>query len=112
MADDALFAELLTQGDWGLGWGYVRGLWEARDPGALPRVFMLNEEVFRPFVRLGHLVSPSMRRVLAQSRRDLSSDESVRRRTVGHAYDVGNDFFRWMLGPSMVFTCAIWPHPS
>jgi cyclopropane-fatty-acyl-phospholipid synthase len=110
VADDALFADLLTQGDWGLGWGYVHQLWDSKDPGGLPRVFMLNEEVFRPFVRLGQLGSPRMLRVLWRSRRDLSSDEAVRRRTVGHAYDVGNDFFRWMLGPSMVFTCAIWPH--
>lgn len=112
VADDALFSNLLTEGDWGLGWGYVHQLWEAKDPGALPRVFMLNEEVFRPFVRIGQCISPRMRRVLARSRRDLSSDEDVRRRTVGFAYDVGNDFFRWMLGPSMVFTCAIWPHPD
>jgi cyclopropane-fatty-acyl-phospholipid synthase len=110
VADDTLFGAVLTQGDWGLGWGYVERKWEAKDPGQIARVFMLNEEVFRPWVRLGHRISPRMRRVLATNRADLSPERSVRQRTVGQAYDVGNDFFQWMLGPSMVFTCAIWPH--
>jgi cyclopropane-fatty-acyl-phospholipid synthase len=47
--------------------------------------------------------------------------EEVRRRTgiahtrrrdksaIAHHYDVGNDFYGLVLGPSMVYSCAVWP---
>ncbi|MER6157175.1 cyclopropane-fatty-acyl-phospholipid synthase family protein [Streptomyces sp. NPDC001868] len=31
------------------------------------------------------------------------------RRAVSHHYDVGNDFYEIVLGPSMVYSCAYWP---
>jgi cyclopropane-fatty-acyl-phospholipid synthase len=31
-------------------------------------------------------------------------------RAVRHHYDVGNDFYRLVLGPSMVYSCAYWTH--
>ncbi|MFD8149660.1 class I SAM-dependent methyltransferase [Streptomyces sp. NPDC059720] len=34
------------------------------------------------------------------------------RRAVRHHYDVGNDFYEIVLGPSMVYSCAYWPAPD
>ncbi|MFF4587696.1 class I SAM-dependent methyltransferase [Streptomyces sp. NPDC001388] len=34
------------------------------------------------------------------------------RRAVSHHYDVGNDFYEIVLGPSMVYSCAYWPGPD
>ncbi|MFR9799182.1 class I SAM-dependent methyltransferase [Streptomyces sp. MS06] len=31
------------------------------------------------------------------------------RRAISHHYDVGNDFYEIVLGPSMVYSCAYWP---
>ncbi len=31
--------------------------------------------------------------------------------SVSHHYDVGNDFYRLVLGPSMVYSCAYWARP-
>ncbi|HVL85023.1 MAG TPA: cyclopropane-fatty-acyl-phospholipid synthase family protein [Pseudonocardia sp.] len=31
------------------------------------------------------------------------------RRAIAHHYDVSNTFYRWVLGPSMVYTCAVYP---
>src|SRR3954465_7761107 len=31
---------------------------------------------------------------------------------VSHHYDVGNDFYRLVLGPSMVYSCAVWADES
>ena len=28
---------------------------------------------------------------------------------ISHHYDVSNDFYRWVLGPSMAYTCAVYP---
>lgn len=34
------------------------------------------------------------------------------RAAISHHYDVGNDFYSRVLGPSMVYSCAYWPSPS
>ncbi|MFJ6740815.1 class I SAM-dependent methyltransferase [Streptomyces sp. NPDC091279] len=34
------------------------------------------------------------------------------RRAISHHYDVGNDFYETVLGPSMVYSCAYWPDPD
>lgn len=31
---------------------------------------------------------------------------------ISHHYDVGNDFYSLVLGPSMVYSCAVWPEDS
>lgn len=34
------------------------------------------------------------------------------KRAISHHYDVGNDFYEIVLGPSMVYSCAYWPEPD
>ncbi|WAZ22218.1 cyclopropane-fatty-acyl-phospholipid synthase family protein [Streptomyces cinnabarinus] len=34
------------------------------------------------------------------------------RRAISHHYDVGNDFYEIVLGPSMVYSCAYWQTPD
>jgi cyclopropane-fatty-acyl-phospholipid synthase len=34
------------------------------------------------------------------------------KRAISHHYDVGNDFYEIVLGPSMVYSCAYWPAPE
>ncbi|WP_419667210.1 class I SAM-dependent methyltransferase [Streptomyces sp. 2-1] len=34
------------------------------------------------------------------------------RRAISHHYDVGNDFYEIVLGPSMVYSCAYWDSPD
>ena len=110
--DDRFYRDVLSQGEWGLGWGYVYRNWESPDVKAVCLVFMLNEAIFRPYIKLAMSLSPWMQRVIARSDRDQSTEESIRRQTISACYDVGNDFYSWMLGPSMAYTCAIWPHPD
>src|SRR6266496_4303625 len=31
---------------------------------------------------------------------------------ISHHYDVSNRFYEWVLGPSMAYTCACYPHPE
>jgi cyclopropane-fatty-acyl-phospholipid synthase len=33
-------------------------------------------------------------------------------RAISHHYDVSNRFYEWVLGPSMVYTCACYPHET
>ena len=41
-------------------------------------------------------------------RHSLSRDS----RAISHHYDVSNRFYEWLLGPSMAYTCAVYPHPG
>ncbi|MFO0575781.1 MAG: class I SAM-dependent methyltransferase [Polyangia bacterium] len=109
---DDLYNEVLSQGDWGLGWGYVHKKWESEDVKKVCLVFMLNEYIFRPYVKLAMTASPWMQKIISLYEKNQSTAESVRRRTISECYDVGNDFFEWMLGPTMAYTCAIWPRPD
>ncbi|MEV0976683.1 cyclopropane-fatty-acyl-phospholipid synthase family protein [Streptomyces sp. NPDC049915] len=34
------------------------------------------------------------------------------KKAISHHYDVGNDFYELVLGPSMVYSCAYWPAPD
>lgn len=34
------------------------------------------------------------------------------RAAISHHYDVSNEFYRLVLGPSMVYSCAVWPSPE
>lgn len=110
--DDDFYSEVLSQGEWGLGWGYVHRKWESDDVKAVCLVIMLNESVFKPYVKLAMTASPWMQRIISRSDRNQSTEEQVRRQTISACYDVGNDFFTWMLGPSMAYTCAIFPRPD
>jgi len=66
-------------------------LYRALAPFALRRVPPPPEEV-----RLGGLVH--------SKRRDHDA--------ISHHYDVSNTFYRWVLGPSMAYTCAVFPKPD
>ena len=44
--------------------------------------------------------------------RGLLHTRSRDKAAVSHHYDVGNDFYRLVLGPSMVYSCAYWTRPD
>ncbi|WKX09766.1 class I SAM-dependent methyltransferase [Streptomyces sp. NL15-2K] len=51
------------------------------------------------------------REEIRRPRRNLHTKRSDRR-AISHHYDVGNDFYELVLGPSMVYSCAYWPAPE
>lgn len=79
----------------------ARGLAEAlRDPEVRAAV--------RGLVRLaGSPLPPAPPREEVRRRRHLHTKRSDRR-AISHHYDVGNDFYEIVLGPSMVYSCAYW----
>ncbi|WP_250399363.1 SAM-dependent methyltransferase [Streptomyces cellostaticus] len=79
----------------------ARGLAEAlRDPEVRAAV--------RELLRLaGPPIPPAPPREEVRRRRHLHTRHSDRR-AISHHYDVGNDFYELVLGPSMVYSCAYW----
>lgn len=51
---------------------------------------------------------PRWRRVAEGLRHSKTRDAEV----IHHHYDVSNAFYEWVLGPSMTYTCACYPHPD
>jgi cyclopropane-fatty-acyl-phospholipid synthase len=58
----------------------------------------------RPPLPPEEVVRPSR---LGRMRHDERSDSAA----ISHHYDVGNDFYALVLGPSMVYSCAYWTQP-
>jgi cyclopropane-fatty-acyl-phospholipid synthase len=51
---------------------------------------------------------PRWRRIARGLRHSRTRDAEA----IHHHYDVSNTFYEWVLGPSMTYTCACYPHPS
>ncbi|NUP21597.1 MAG: methyltransferase domain-containing protein [Streptomycetaceae bacterium] len=75
-----------------------------RDPEARAAV--------RGLVRLGGLpVPPAPPPEEVRRHRAHLHTKRTDKRAISHHYDVGNDFYEIVLGPSMVYSCAYWPAP-
>ncbi|MBA4865386.1 class I SAM-dependent methyltransferase [Streptomyces sp. PSKA54] len=85
----------------------ARGVWDAlRDPEARAAVRGLIK-VAGPFLP----PPPPREEMRRQGRLHLHTKRSDKR-AVSHHYDVGNDFYELVLGPSMVYSCAYWESPE
>lgn len=86
-------------------------VWE-RGEGGRTLVQALREPEVRAAVRellrlAGPPIPPAPPREEVRRRRHLHTRHSDRR-AISHHYDVGNDFYELVLGPSMVYSCAYW----
>ncbi len=66
-------------------------------------------------IGIEHLVpiAPPPQEVLPRWRRTVQGLRHSRTRdaeAIHHHYDVSNTFYEWVLGPSMTYTCACYPH--
>ena len=114
--DPSFFRDLVRGGEVALGQSYVDGKWSTPDLEDLGLVCHLNIDAFLPMIKGGTFMLLASRRVERWRQHWLSSwRESTpeqSREGMSVAYDVGNDFFRRMLGPSMIYSCAIWASPE
>ncbi|MER7486382.1 cyclopropane-fatty-acyl-phospholipid synthase family protein [Streptomyces sp. NPDC126497] len=110
--------DLAVEGDLYAALDRLAGLLWERDEGARTRVRTraLRDPAFRSAVRgliaLAGLPLPPAPppEEARRPRRGLHTRHSDRH-AISHHYDVGNDFYEIVLGPSMVYSCAYWPAP-
>jgi cyclopropane-fatty-acyl-phospholipid synthase len=69
----------------------------------LQRVELLR---FLGKVRLSHKVTPPPQETRL---RGLRHSKARDQQAIAHHYDVSNQFYEWILGPSMAYTCAVYP---
>ena len=119
-------------GDLGLARAYVSGDLELHgvhpgDPYELLKALAEKMDFRRPPARVlanivrsigfEHLkpIAPPPQEALPRWRRIAEGLRHSRTRdaeAIHHHYDVSNTFYEWVLGPSMTYTCACYPHPD
>ena len=99
--DERLYQRVLRDGTLGVGETFVDGWW---DCDALDQMI---DKVVR--ADLPSTLGKSWVLVAHAVRRSLFNRQAARAFEVGERhYDIGNDLYRAMLGPRMVYTCAYW----
>ncbi len=110
-----------ARNDLGLARAYVAGELEVHGDlhEALRRLWLVNDGnlPWRERVAMFRSVGLHALRPIApppQEARLRGRRHSRRRSTAAasHHYDVSNRFYEWLLGPSMVYTCAVYPTPE
>jgi cyclopropane-fatty-acyl-phospholipid synthase len=99
-----MLRRVLAGGDIGFAEGYLQGDWTTPDLTAVIRFAARNSDALTPAIqgsipvrllhRLGHLFRANTKR---GSRRNIEAH-----------YDLGNDFYKVWLDPSMLYSSAVW----
>ncbi|MFG3659613.1 class I SAM-dependent methyltransferase [Streptomyces sp. NPDC047706] len=105
--------DLGVEGDLYTTLGVVSGLVWERGEDARGLVEALRDPDVRAAVRelvklAGPPIPPTPPQEEVRRRGHLHTRRSDKR-AISHHYDVGNDFYELVLGPSMVYSCAYWP---
>ena len=99
--DDRVYTRALRDGTLGVGEAYVEGWWDCQ------AIDQMLERLIRARVDL--LLRESWILLANAVRSRILNLQIARAFEVGERhYDVGNDLYQAMLGPSMVYTCAYW----
>jgi len=102
--DEALFGQVLARGDIGLAEAYLDGAWDSSDVTALLTLLARNRPVLKK------AVYGSWRKLLAARLRHWlhrNSRAGSKRNIMAH-YDLGNDFYKLWLDPSMSYSSALY----
>ncbi|MEW2134905.1 cyclopropane-fatty-acyl-phospholipid synthase family protein [Streptomyces sp. NPDC005435] len=104
--------DLDIEGDLYSALGAIAGLVWERGEDSRTLAQALRDPVVRAGVRdllrlAGPPLPPAPPREEVRPRRHLHTRRTDRR-AISHHYDVGNDFYGLVLGPSMVYSCAYW----
>lgn len=101
--DERLFPRVLLGGDVGFGEAYVDGDWTSPNLIETLRLIVRNQSLFDERHRAFSVAS----RTLGRLHHLLCANTPAgSRRNIGRHYDLGNDFYRLFLDPSMAYSCA------
>jgi cyclopropane-fatty-acyl-phospholipid synthase len=104
--DPQFWADAAFGGTVGAGESYLHGRWRTSDLTALVRLMLRNRAVMNGLEGGLALVTAPVRRLLHYANRNSRRGSA---RNIAAHYDLGNDFFRLFLDPTMAYSCAIYP---
>lgn len=110
VGDPRAWVAVVREGSIGLGRGYIEGWWDSDDPETVVRMIIRNirplDELRNRIGRRTHVVTDRIRRVLPSAGRHRNRED------IAAHYDLGNEFFRLFLDPTMTYSSGIFPHPG
>ena len=107
--DQRFYSEIAFGGSIGAGEAYMKGYWSVDDLTALVRILLHNREVLDGMeTGLARAAAP-LRKALHWAARNTRRGS---RRNISAHYDLGNDFFRLFLDPTMMYSSAVFEHPG
>jgi len=98
------YSRILFSGSIGAAEAYMEGLWSVDDLTTVMRIMALNQSVFTEMDKgLARLTSPLYRLYhFARKNTKIGSRKNI----LAH-YDLGNDFYKLFLDPTMTYSCGI-----
>ena len=105
--DPRFYSEMAFGGSIGAGEAYMQGYWSTDDLTAVMRLILQNRDVLDGMeIGWARLTEP-VRKALHWTARNTRSGSS---RNIQAHYDLGNDFFKLFLDPTMMYSSAIFEH--
>ena len=108
LCDARAITRLVTGGSLGWAEAYLDGLWESPDIGAVMALAAANEAEWAPLLRGRRWV----RAIAWLSHRLRANTKRGAARNIMAHYDLGNDFYRLWLDPSMTYSSAVFAEPA
>ena len=105
----AVYAQVLTGGSIAPGEAYIQGYWSSPDPVAVTRLFSANLPVLDQLDERQSLFTKAM--LVAAHHLNRNTRRGSRSNIAAH-YDLGNEFFRLFLDPTMMYSSALFNDPA
>ncbi len=102
--DPHFYSDIAFGGSIGAGEAYMQGYWSTDDLTALMRILLQNREVLDGMETGLARVTGPLQRALHWAARNTRAGS---RRNIAAHYDLGNDFFRLFLDPTMMYSSAV-----
>lgn len=102
--DFQFFFRIMLSGEIGLGESYTAGEWDSPDLVALLSVLIQNRRHLSEGNWATSLLSDSWARIAHALRRNAITGS---RANIADHYDLGNEFFKLFLDPTMAYSCAV-----
>ena len=107
--DSHFYGEIAFGGSIGAGEAYMLGYWQADNLTNVIRIFAANQSVMDALEGGYQWASKPFLKVLHYLNRN-TADGS--RKNIAAHYDLGNDFFKLWLDPSMMYSAAVFSRPD
>ncbi len=102
--DPRFYSDMAFGGSIGAGEAYMQGYWSTDDLTAVMRIILQNRDVLDGMETGWARLAEPVRKALHWAARNTRSGSS---RNIQAHYDLGNDFFRLFLDPTMMYSSAI-----
>jgi cyclopropane-fatty-acyl-phospholipid synthase len=107
--DRRVYRKILTGGTIASGEAFIEGDWSTPDLTAVTRVFSANLQTLESMQNKQHWTVRAALKLAHLANRN--TREGSKRNISAH-YDLGNDFFRLFLDPTMMYSAALFDQPA